>query len=240
MVAKLSPVNEDFLKEYGKGLGESFDENNKQANAAMQNNFLFDNLRRDSQSWQQGKFADIEGSARNWLSAAGHTFGLTPENSPVMKSLDQKLGDYQAFVKSAGSLLRTAVHETSPRASTQEYNMIEHTLPQPTTSAQAFSQIADQWQGLNDYKIAKQTMQHEYLTHPQDFDTDFNKNVSPHVFMLNRMMQSDQGKQDLQRMLDTMRQTKEGQATATGLLNGYQYAQQHGLFNGLPARPVQQ
>lgn len=235
-----SPIAEHFMEGYGGDLSKQFEETDNKASSAVANNFLFDNLRRDSQTWQMGKFASIEGNARAWLSAAAHTVGV-PEDNPTFKSLvDTPLADYQAFVKSSGSLLRTAVHETSPRASTQEYNMIEHTLPSPTSSAAAFNQVADQWQGINDYQIAKQTMQHGYLNHPQDFNTDFNANVTPHAFMLNRMAQSPQGQQDMDRMLRSMQETPEGRSTAASMLKGYEFAKSHNLFQNLPPSMTQQ
>lgn len=233
-------IGHEFSEKYGSELADQFKTNDSRADAAVSNNFLFDNLRRDSQTWQMGKFANIEGNARAWLSAAAHTVGV-PQDNPTFKSLvDTPLADYQAFIKSSGSLLRTAVHETSPRASTQEYNMIEHTLPSPTSSAAAFNQVADQWQGINDYQIAKQTMQHNYLSHPQDFNTDFNANVTPHAFMLNRMAQSPQGQQDMDRMLRSMQETSEGRSTAASMLKGYEFAKSHNLFQNLPPSMTQQ
>lgn len=225
------PTTEHFMTERGHDLAEQFNQIDAQAAAAKEGNYLFDNLRNDSQAWQMGKFANWEGDARAWLSAAGHSFGL-PDS--VMAGLDKPLSDYQSFLKSSGSLLRTAVHETSSRAAVQEYNLIGETLPQPTTSAGAFSQIADQWQALNDFRLAKQQFAKGYLNHPNDFNTDWNGQVSPVSFLINRMSQSPQGQQDMQAMFANMGKTAEGRQQISHIQQQYRYARDAGLFSNLP------
>ena len=220
------PTLEHFMVERGKDLAEQYQKIDADAASAKEGNYLFDNLRNDSQTWQMGKFADWEGEGRAWLSAVAHQFNLPFEG-------DKPLADYQAFLKSAGSLLRTAVHDVSSRAAVQEYNLIGQTLPQPTTSSQAFGQIADQWQGANDFRLAKQRFAQNYQGHPQDLNVDFNTNVSPTSFMLNRMSQSQQGQADMQAMLGRMQTTAEGRQAARHMLSQYRYAKQHGLFENL-------
>ncbi len=227
--AKITPMQEAFLKTRGVHLAEQQDKIDADAAGAKESNYLFDNLRRDSQTWDMGKFADIEGEARAYLSAFAQAAGIdTP-------GLNEKLADYQAFGKSSGMLLRTAVHDTSSRAAVQEYSMIGKTLPQPTTSKQGFSQIADQWQGLSDFRVAKQQFARGYQGNPQDFNTDFNTKVSPTSFMLNRMEQSPEGHADAQAMLARMQATPEGKLLARRMLQQYQYAKTNGMFGELPA-----
>lgn len=221
------PLQMHFMEERGKDLAEQFQKIDADAASAKEGNYLFDNLRNDSQTWQMGKFADWEGDARAWLSAAAHHFGIPAEG------LDRPLADYQAFLKSSGSLLRTAVHDTSSRAAVQEYNLIGQTLPQPTTSQQGFSQVADQWQGANDFRLAKQKFAAQYQNKPQDFNVEFNSQVSPTSFMLNRMAQTPQGQADMKAMLSRMQQTAEGRMAARHMLTQYRFAKEHGLFENL-------
>lgn len=230
------PTQAAFMHERGKDLAEQFQKIDADANSAKEGNYLFDNLRNDSQSWQMGKFANWEGDARAWLSAAGHAFGIPAEND-IMKSIDKPLADYQAFLKSSGLLLRTAVHDVSSRAAVQEYNLIGQTLPQPTTSAQGFNQVADQWQGANDFRLAKQRFAQQYQSHPQDFNVDFNTQVSPISFMLNRMAMTPQGQSDMKDMLGRLQATPGGKLAARHMLQQYNFAKQHNLFDGLPPAP---
>lgn len=229
----LPPVLQEFQHERGETLAQQFNQIDHDAASAKEGNYLFDNLRNDSQSWQMGKFADWEGDARAWLSAVGHTIGI-PDNNPDLKSLDQKLGDYQAFLKSSGSLLRTAVHDVSSRAAVQEYNLISQTLPHPSTSQQGFGQVADQWQGINDFRLAKQKFAQTYQSHPQDFNVDFNSQVSPVAFMLNRMQQTAQGQADAQAMFARLQSSPEGRQQISHIQQQYRYARDAGLFEGLP------
>ena len=226
--AKPGPMQQEFAQKYGGELGAQFEKIDTDAAAAKDSNYLFDNLRNDSKSWQMGKFADFEGDARAWLSAVAGTFGIqTPE-------LNDKLADYTAFNKSSGMLLRTAVHDTSSRAAVQEYSMIGKTLPVPTTPEEGFGQVADQWQGLNDFRLAKQKVKQGYMGNPQDFNVDFNSNVSPTAFMINRMMQTPVGQHNFQLMMDRMQSSPEGRQTITHIMKGYNYAKQNRLFDDLP------
>jgi hypothetical protein len=223
-----NPLLSEFMHDRGENLAQQFNKIDADAASAKEGNYLFDNLRNDSQSWQMGKFADWEGDGRAWLSAGAHLLGVPSDG------LDKPLADYQAFLKSSGSLLRTAVHDVSSRAAVQEYNLIGQTLPQPTTSAQGFNQVADQWQGANDFRLAKQQFAQSYQGHPQEFNVDFNSQVSPVSFMLNRMAMSPQGQSDIHDMLTRMPGTAEGRMAARHMLQQYTFAKQRGLFDGLP------
>ena len=223
------PMQEHFMTERGKDLGEQFQQIDHDAAAAKESNYLFDNLRNDSQTWQMGQFAPIEADARAWLSATAHSFGI---ESP---GLDTPLADYQAFNKSSGMLLRTAVHDTSSRAAVQEFKLIGDSLPTPTTSAQGFGQVADQWQALNDFRLAKQQFARQYLGHPQDFNVEFNGQVSPTAFLINRMSQNPQGESDMQAMFGRMAQTATGRLAVTKMQQEWRFARDAHLFDGLPA-----
>ena len=226
LAAAPPPMQAAFLADRGKLLADQFNQIDESAAAAKDSNYLFDNMRTDAQTWDMGRFAPFEAEGRAWLSAVAHTFGQTPD-------LDKPLADYQAFVKSSGQLLRTAVHDTSSRAAVQEFKLIGDSLPQPSTSAQAFGQVADQWQGVNDFRLAKQKFAQGYQGKPEQFNIDFNSSVSPTSFMLNRMSQSPEGQQTMQGMLAQMQKTPEGRMGASRMLYHYNYAKTHGLFDDL-------
>lgn len=226
-VEAVSPITSEFLKERGENLAKQFNDIDESAAAAKDSNYLFDNMRSDAQTWDMGKFAPAEAEGRAWLSAVAHSFGQTP-------NLDKPLADYQAFLKSSGQLLRTAVHDTSSRAAVQEYKLIGDSLPQPTTSPQAFGQVADQWQGMNDFRLAKQKFAQGYQGKPEQFNIDFNSSVSPTSFMLNRMSQTPEGQQTMQGMLARMQQSAEGRSIASRMLYHYNFAKNNGLFDDLP------
>lgn len=229
----LGPEQHEYLEGRGESLAKQFGEIDTHATAAVEGNYLLDNMRRESQSWDMGKFASVEGEGRAYLSAFAHTLGIkAPE-------LDSKLADFQAFQKSAGQITRVAVHETSSRAAAQEYQMIQSTLPSPNMSAQAFGQIADQMQGVYDYQIAKQRFAQQYQGKPGDMNIDWNKNVTPSAFMLNRMTQTPEGQQTLQEMLGKMGQTPQGRAVAARLQAEVRFAKTNGFFDNLETQQPQ-
>ncbi|HEV8492505.1 MAG TPA: lytic transglycosylase domain-containing protein, partial [Candidatus Angelobacter sp.] len=138
-VAEMPVGQKEFQEKRGSGLAEQFNQVDENAAHAKESNYLFDNMRADSQTWDMNKFANWEGDARAYMKAIANSFGIkTPQ-------MDQQIADFTAFTKSSGMLLREAVHETSSRAAVQEYNMIGNTLPNPTSTKEAFEQISAQW-----------------------------------------------------------------------------------------------
>lgn len=234
---EIGPQKEEFLKGRGKGFGEQFNQIDEAAAAAKDSNYMFDNMRRESQSWDMGKFADIEGDARGYLQGFAQIFGIkTPE-------LDKKLADYQAFIKSSGQLLRDAVKSVSSRAAVQEYKLIGETLPQPTTSREGFGMVADQWQALNDLAVAKQRFAHQFQGNPQDFNVAFNSTMSPTAFLLNRMAQTPDGQRQMQAMVANMQGSPEGRSLLQRMMRQYGYAKANGYFDNIdygeqPALPA--
>ena len=227
-VAEMPVGQKEFQEKRGEGLANQFQQVDENAAHAKESNYLFDNMRADSQTWDMNKFASWEGDARAYMKAIANSFGIkTPQ-------MDQQIADFTAFNKSSGMLLREAVHETSSRAAVQEYNMIGNTLPNPTSTKEAFEQIAAQWQGLNDFRLAKQQFASNYDGKPKDFNVNFNASLSPTSFMLNRLSQTPEGQQTLQGMLGRMQQNPEGRLIAKRMLQQYQYAKSNGYFNDLP------
>lgn len=165
--------------------------------AATQMNNIIDVMRRDLQTWQPGKFADVKMGLMSSLDSMGQSLGFKP---------DQSVGDWQAFNKNAMELTRQAVRATSARAAAQEFTMIQKSLPGDTTSPQALGQVFDELQGVNDWKMAKANASANYTGNPAQFEKDWNNNVGVGVFMLNRMSQ-----QDATALAQNMNKTPAGQ-----------------------------
>lgn len=221
----LSPMAESAAKERGTSLEKYGAGLQDDAENAVRNNFLVDQMRRESQSWGMGKFADVEGEARAYLQGFARNFGIsTPQ-------LDQKVADFQTFNKNAMEMSREVVRATSSRAAFQEMKMIQEALPQSEMSQPAFSQIADQLQGVNDFEIAKQAAADRWRARQggdgtlAGFETDWNKNIGPAAFLVHRMQPTD-----LQAMAANLQKTPDGRAALAHIKTQMQYADASGLF----------
>lgn len=216
----LAPMQKEQLEARGKELGEYRSTLDAQASSAVQSNFLLDQMRNESQSWQMGKFADVEGEARGYLQSFARGFNIdTPQ-------LDQKLADYQSFVKNAGQLTRAATREVSSRAAFQEMQFIQGTLPNPEMSKGGFDQVVNQLQAVNDYTIAKQQAAAQWgQAHGtlDGFDVDFNQKVTPGIFLVNRMGPDQQAQ-----LYSGLAKTDQGKKVLMNLRREYAYGLQQG------------
>ncbi|HLJ18899.1 MAG TPA: hypothetical protein VKU84_01810, partial [Stellaceae bacterium] len=107
---KLGPMQQQSLEARGRHLEEYGANLDADAESSKTNNFLLDQMRRESQSWDMGKFANVEGDVRAYASAFAHSFGVSPD------WIDKPLGDLQAFNKNSMELTRQVVRATSSRA----------------------------------------------------------------------------------------------------------------------------
>lgn len=190
------------------------------ADAAVKSNNDWDNMRADSQTWQQGKFADSIGDAKSYLASMANQFGLSaPEYT-------QSVADWTAFNKSAGGLLRDAAHAVSSRVGVQEMQLIGKSLPTDETSAKGFGQIADQMQGVNDFVIAKNAAATNYSgANKAQFESQFDQNVSPVAFIVNRMSPDDYAT-----FANNLKKTDAGKQELNKIVNSMQFADKAGLF----------
>lgn len=230
IVAQNSPITQAYQEARGKDVAEQREEIDKDATNAVEDNFRWDQMRQESQSWNMNRFAPTFQSANAYLQATAETLGIK------IPGLDQKVGDYQAFNKNAGNLVREAVRETSARASQQEYKMIAETLPTAATSRDAFGQIADQMQGLNDWEIARQRFAAQYKGGPDSMSVALNSNLSPAVFMLHRMTMTPDGQQRFSSLFAKMQETPFGRTMANEIMKKYQFAQANGYFDTAPTQ----
>lgn len=208
-----------------ESLENAASEVDKKAGEALNDNFLLDQMRQESQSWEPGKFADWEGQYRAYAQASRKAIGL-----PDDPELNKSLGDYQAFNKNGMQLVRQAVRETSSRAAVQEFNMIQKALPSAEMSKQGITQIFDQMQSVNDYKLAKQQAQKSWRqSHggtTEGFDVDFNKNIGPTAFLVHRMPA-----EQWHNLATELQKTEEGRKMIPKIISQMQYAKENGLLD---------
>jgi hypothetical protein len=150
-------------------------------------------------------------------------------------SWNGQVANYEDFVKNAGSLTRTAVHDTSSRAAAQEYTMINATLPSPEQSPNGLQMVTNELMGLNDYKTVKAQAQAKWEQKPgggignvSGFETDFQKNLSPYAFIMARMDPTD-----LKQMALRLQATPQGQQQLSTMRGQLQYIKANGLDQGL-------
>ena len=190
------------------------------AQAAVQQNAVLDQMKQEAGGFTQGEFANVKGSLGTYLDGFAKTFGV-----PESQSFSQSVGDWQAFNKNAGNLARAAAHELGSRTGVQELAMIQKTLPSDETSQQGFERVSNQLQGINDYQVAKSGASAQATGNPNAFEADWNQHVSPAAFIVNRMSSAD-----TRAMATEMSKTPEGRATLESLKTQLGYAKQHNLF----------
>ena len=137
-----------------------------------------------------GRWADIQGTARAVLDSMGQGYNAMTGTQTYTPS--QALGDWQAFNKNAMELVRTAVKDTSSRAAVQEFQLIQKALPTDTMAPQSFAIIKAQMQGVNDWYQARSLAASQMLptATPEAFKADWDNNISPYAFAIQRMDQA--------------------------------------------------
>lgn len=211
----ISPGMDAYVKERGQSLGKRMGDIDEEATGAKQANFLLDQMTQDAQGFTPGKFADVKGELGKYMRT-------------VDPKYDGSVAAYERFVKNAVTLTNEEVRQVSSRAAVQEYKAIQTAQPQPEMSPQGVKNIITQKYAINDYKVAKQAARDQWMqSHqtPEGFETDFNKNVTPAVFMIHRM-----DAPQLQAMRDSLAKTDGGKKVLNGLMQRYQYANQNGLL----------
>lgn len=149
---------------------------------------------------------------------------------PGGDKLADTVASYEDFQKNAGQLVRTAVHDTSPRAAVQEFKLIGGALPNPEMSPVGLRRVLNEYMGLNDYHIAKTQaqqgweQQHGGIGNVSGFETDWQGKVSPYAFMVARMDPADR-----QTLFSKAAATDGGQAELKHLGEQIQFITQSGL-----------
>lgn len=221
----ISPMKQKYLDTEGNHLGDYEAGVNAAATTANRNSFQLDQMANESTSWQMGKFADAKGTAKAYLASFASQFGIdTPD-------WDKQVGDWQSFSKNSQELVRQAVKETSSRAAVQEYNMIQKSLPSAEISKGGFNQIKDQLQSVNDFSQARaEALQKWKDSHdgtPKGFEADWNKNVTPGAFLLDRVYNRDP--EAAATMIKNLSMTPEGKSILANIAKGRNYINSIGV-----------
>lgn len=208
---------------FGAELGKLPQQYAEEASAAAQLNATVDQMKTVAEGWRHGLWANVDQSARLTGQALANMAGIKTT------AFDQPIANYEEFNKKAGELARQATKEASSRAGVMELQMVSKSLPSPEMSSRGFEQVASTYQGLADYKIAKQQAAQAWAqTHSgslQGFEPEWNKNITPTAFWLHRMPEDD-----LRTVAAEMGKSAEGRATLQSLMRQMSWANQTGLF----------
>jgi hypothetical protein len=215
--SKLGVGPETALRERAEAEQKDRQETIEGGESAQTQQAILSRLKDDAPQFTQGPFAGYTQTANTYLRAL---FGT---QAPQVAS-------YEDFVKNAGSLTRAAVRETSSRAAVQEFRLIDATLPSPEMSPQGLQQVINEYQGLNDFKLAKVQAQQQWeqqhggIGNVQGFETDWQAKVSPYAFVFNRMDPAEQTG-----LVSRLSATPDGRAELSHLAQQLQYAKSAGL-----------
>jgi len=193
------------------------------AQGAVQTNALLDQMRAEAPNFDHGSFTNgWQQVKKDWGSVA-QALGQPNAIPPSVSS-------WEDFQKNWGALARTTARQYSSQGGVQELELVQKYLPSATMSSQAFTRIADQAQGINDYAIARNAAlsQVNGPVNPAQFDAEFNKSITPTVFIVHRMPQGD-----METLAANLTKTPEGTATWNRIKAGTQYAIDHGLFDAV-------
>jgi hypothetical protein len=217
----MTPGQQKESEAYGGEVAKVLPALADKANQSRQSNFTLDQMRNESQTWDMGKGAQTLLTAGQYLKSAAAVLGM--QNT----FLDKPIADYESFNKNAGTLVRQAVKEVSSRAAVQEFNLIQKQLPSSDMTRKGFNQIADQFQSVNDFNIAKHQAGQAWRDAAgsmDKFETEWNKNITPTAFFVSRLPPDQVGalKANLER-------TPEGRVTLRSLTKQLQWAHDHNL-----------
>ena len=148
----------------------------------------------------------------------------------INPSFNEPVASYDDFVKNGGQLTRQTVRQLSSRAAVQEYNLVNDTLPNPTMSPQGLRRVIGEFMGLNDYAVVKAQAQEDWerqhggIGHVEGFETAFQKNTSPVLFIVRRMPA-----EEYNIMRDQLMKTPEGRGELQHLAEQAKWLKQSGL-----------
>lgn len=224
VVTKLGPAAEEEQSGQGKNLVAFGKEIQDRADNAVQQNYLYDSMEREAQSWRQGKFATVQNDARAYLKGAAEGLGLDPG-----KVIDKQVPDFESFQKNAGQVVREAVRATSARAAVQEFSLIQKALPSADMSQGGFEQVINQLRGVNDYHLATnqaaQNWRNQNNGSLAGFQQDWQSNITPAAFFMARLTPDQR-----QSVATDIRKTPQGDAALSRIMDEIRYGQKQGLF----------
>jgi hypothetical protein len=191
-----------------------------EAQSAQSQQATLQRLATDAPKFVQGPFAGVAQEASRYLRL-------------IDPSYDGQVASFEDFVKNAGNLTRQATKEVSSRAAFQEMQFISSTLPSPEMSPKGLQQVVGEYEGLNDYKIAKARAQQQWeeghggVGHVEGFESNWQATapVTPYTFVLRRMDPTER-----RSLFSQWQQTGDGQAVLQRLARENEYAKANGLY----------
>ncbi len=174
---------------------EAQDKWNAESTSATMLNGRIDLMKQRMQTWQPGKFAEWRQDAYAAAQDFGKFFGLNTDR------LDRVVGDYQAFMKEIGGMVRDASHEASTRVGVQEMKLITGQLFGSTTDKYGIQSVMANMEGMNDWRNARSQLADRWAdnnggsvgastkANGQKFENWFNANANPVAFVMHRLQQ---------------------------------------------------
>jgi len=215
----MSPGQKAENTAYGEQLAKVLPVLGEKADQSRQANFTLDQMRRESETWNMGKGGTALMTAQQYLKPIANALGSD--------ALDRPVADFESFQKNTGTLVRQAVKEVSSRAAVQEFQLIQSQLPSADMSRKGFNQIADQFQAVNDFNIAKHQAGQAWRDATgsmNKFEAEWNKNITPAAFLVSRLPPDQLGA-----LRENLQRTPEGRSTLRSIKSQLQWAHDHNL-----------
>ena len=218
---ELGPGQKISLEDRAKLEQTAREDTLKAADAAQYQQATLNRMKDDTEYFYTGPGAELRGKMEAYLRLINPAF-------------DKPVESREDFIKNAGALTRQATREASPRAAFQEMQFINSTLPNIEMSPKGLNAVISEYQGLNDYRIAKAKLQadwemeHGGVGHIEGFESDFAAKhpVTPYTFIIQRMSEDDQNE-----LIRKWQGTAQGQEQLKRFKTQLQFAAQKGLLS---------
>lgn len=175
-------INMGRVKEYQDDL-------TKQAAGAQQTNTILSQAMQEAAGFTSGPFAPYKEQFNKYLTDFANNVNAMA-GKDIVPAPKEQVGDWEAFNKNMLQLASSAVKQMASRVTNFEFGTFQKIMPQDTTTPAGRQLIFDQYLGLGDYMQAKNLMASKMApatTNPSQFESEWNKAVSPEAFIVHRM-----------------------------------------------------
>jgi hypothetical protein len=235
IITKQAPATESFQTKYGGDLAAYKMKVDDEASSAVGINNQWDNIRAAAPNVTMGAGGSGIQTANTWLLSAADKLGIDASG------LRKQVASGEDLNKNSIALVAAATKQASSNAAASEMQYLSKGQPSLDMSKGGFHMIADQMQGVQDYKIGKQAALQSWLqgneaagvkphATPDGFDTWYNQQTSPAAFAIGRMASTADGQARFKELVSGLQTTPEGQSALKGMLTHYKNAQKLGLF----------
>lgn len=187
-------------------------------------NTTLGNMARDAEDLPVGRGMTGVAEGRAWLQSV-YDNNVLGSKSWMPAPDKNATAAYDSLVKNSGQLTRQALMQTHERAA-MAYTMIQKQLPNIETSRGGMGRLVAEWGGLNDDDIYKQQVmaQRPVAGRSDRFEAEWNKNVNPVTFMLNRL-----SKEDRAAVIAGLKKTDQGQQVLADVTSTIKYLHDNGI-----------